>query len=83
MELQTSDGQEAEFEFVGSSTSEAVVQAVAEAAGTDPTELPPLYDQVDPDALEKLFRNPSNGVVAFDYHGYTVVVRSDGTVLLK
>lgn len=83
MEAALSDGQVTEFASGEYSVSEAVVKAVAEADDVDPTELPPLYEQVDPDALEKLFQNPSNGVVTVDYHTYTVTVRSDGGVLLE
>lgn len=34
--------------------STAVVNAVAEAEGVSPVELPPLYGRVDPDALDEL-----------------------------
>jgi hypothetical protein len=83
MRLETSGGQATTFEFVGASSTEAVVQAVAKAEDADPTEIPPLYNQIDPDALEKLFQNPSNGAVTFDYCDYTVTVRSDGAVHLE
>ncbi|WP_341850684.1 HalOD1 output domain-containing protein [Natronococcus wangiae] len=33
----------------------AVVSAVAEAEGTDPVELPPLYEAIHPEALNDLF----------------------------
>lgn len=35
------------------SVTEAVIQSVAAETQTDPLELPPLYDTVDPDLLEK------------------------------
>lgn len=66
--------------------SQRVVAAVAEAHSTDPTELPPLYDAVDPDALDALFdrgnygerENP--GRVVFMFADCEVVVHSDGEV---
>lgn len=60
--------------------SERVVEAVANAAGTSELELQPLYEVVDPDALESLFHAGSDGTVRFTYHGHHVVVSSDGDV---
>jgi hypothetical protein len=47
----------------------------------------PLYDAVDPDALDALFaptRQASvrNGLVRFEFVGYTVEVRSTGEVVV-
>ena len=58
---------------------------VAERKGELVTELPPLYDIVDPEALDDLFA-PSRGsrrdegIVVFWYQGYEVTVRADGTI---
>ncbi|WP_293032256.1 HalOD1 output domain-containing protein [Natronococcus sp.] len=70
------------------SPSLRVVDAVADAEGIDPVELePPLYDAVDPNAIDELFTTtPSasrNGRLNFQYRGYDVTVRSDGTVSLE
>ena len=71
------------------SPSEAVVMAVAALTNTDPTELKPLYDAVDPDALDALFRHAAsrerhtNHRVSFLYHGFDVRVRSDGAIRLE
>lgn len=69
--------------------SQAVVEAVAEAEGVDPTELTPLYAAIDPDALESLFEPslPSTdgrvvGEIRFPYHGYEVRVTASGWVHL-
>ncbi|WP_161991503.1 HalOD1 output domain-containing protein [Natronorubrum aibiense] len=55
--------------------SMAVVSLVATVTDTDPLELEPLYDAVDPEALDSLC-TPTNGVssLSFEYAGYTVVV---------
>ena len=63
----------------------AVVRAVAEASGEDPTEMEPLYRAIDPDALDALCSSPewspSNEVaVTFPYNGYVVEVSGDGDV---
>ena len=64
--------------------SMSVVEAVAEAKGTRPEELTsPLYDTIDPDALNALFRNGgTSGEVEFTYLGYRVLVDSDGKITL-
>lgn len=61
----------------------AVVSAVAEASGTDPFELPPLNEVIDPEALNDLFASrPEASVekVAFRYAGYDVAVHGNGDV---
>jgi anti-sigma factor RsiW len=64
-----------------SETSRAVVDAVAEVAGTTPTALPGLNDVVDPDALDALFAGDrTNGQVTFNYAGYRVTVDADRRV---
>lgn len=62
----------------------AVVEAIAEREAVDPIDLDrPLYDVVDPDALENLFRvdhagRPvGRGHVTFAYGDYLVRVSSD------
>lgn len=67
------------------SPSEAVVEAVAEAKGVSPLALEqPLYEVVDPDALDALFAG-SGGTVAclrFTYQGYAVEIAGDGEISL-
>ncbi len=63
--------------------TQAVLDAVAEAEGTNPRELdPPLYEAINPEALNELFAGKAGdrGWVGFDYHGYHVVVYRDGRV---
>jgi hypothetical protein len=60
--------------------SERVIRTISTAADSDPTELPPLYDAIDPDALDALVERMSDGSVSFAYAGYDVTVESDGTV---
>lgn len=62
-----------------------VVSAVAEREQVPAHELPPLYDSVDPDALEALFRHSPRDdslAVSFAYAGYEVTVRSGWQVTL-
>lgn len=68
----------------GTAPSRAVIDAVASAEDADPSELDPLNDVVDPDALNKLFddKDVEYGRVVFRYHGYTVTVDRHGRVSL-
>lgn len=64
--------------------SQAVIDAVAAVEGTPPTELPPLYDVVDPEALDNVFAGKASlGKVVFNYNSYEVSVEADGYVALK
>lgn len=63
--------------------SVAVVEAVAEAEGTDPSELnPPLFDVVDVDSLDTVLQD-GTGEVAFEWVGYRVVVDAEANVDLS
>ena len=72
------------------SLSNKVLERVAEAEGRDPTELDePLFEVVDPDALDAIFESTENGphrnagTVDFEYQGYSVRVTAEGDVLLR
>jgi hypothetical protein len=67
-----------------------VVQAVAAVRGTEPSDLPPLYGTVDPDALDSLVTSISGSGygtptdhVEFRYDGWTVPVGCDGMVTVS
>lgn len=62
--------------------AERVVETLARETGTDPADLPPLYDAVDPDALNSLFRgvDSSSHRVRFTLADHAVTVSGDGTV---
>ncbi|MFC5973260.1 HalOD1 output domain-containing protein [Halomarina salina] len=55
--------------------SVALVEAVATEAGCHPVDLPPLYDTLDPDALDRLFPLRGDGEIVLHYHGYEVTLR--------
>ncbi|MFC4540644.1 HalOD1 output domain-containing protein [Halosolutus amylolyticus] len=62
-------------------TSVRVVEAIADATNTDVLDLqPPLYDAIDPSALDQLVTGAESVSVQFDYQGHTITVRGDGTV---
>lgn len=64
--------------------SQTVVKAVAEAKEEDPIELtPPLYDVIDPDALDRLFADEdTQGTLVFTYNNCEVSVFAAGYVLI-
>lgn len=62
--------------------STTVLEAVAAVAETPVLDLEPLYEAIDPDALEAVVRSSERAVVEFDYHGFTVVVCSEGGVIV-
>lgn len=64
--------------------STTVVLAISSLAGIDPTELRPLNDVVDPDALNQHVHEirERDAELSFCYHGYRVTVRGDGHIEL-
>ncbi|PCR90581.1 PAS domain S-box protein [Natrinema ejinorense] len=64
------------------SLSYAVILAVADAEGADPTDLSPLSDAIDPEALDLLL-SKNESQVRFNYHGYTVTVDHRGVVNIE
>jgi len=68
--------------------STVVVEAL-EAAGGDVTDVAPLYESLDPDALDALFETRPNGTprtrgeVSFVVAGYGVTVTADGHVVVR
>lgn len=67
----------------GASVSNAIIAAVSDEAGVDPVVLPPLFEQIDPDALDTLFASENGdlcrtGSITFAYAGFVVEVVCDG-----
>lgn len=64
------------------SVSRRVVEEVATVTETDPTDLDPLYEFVDPDCLDAIFAETTAGTghLSFPVNGRRVVVWADGTV---
>lgn len=59
-----------------------IVRLVAAETGLEPTQLDPLGDVLDADALESLVASGGFHRVTFDYSGYLVSIDPDGTVRL-
>ena len=61
--------------------SMAVIDLVASATDTDPLELDPLYNAINPEALDSLTDSPAFSTFEFEYAGHTVVVERVGDEL--
>jgi hypothetical protein len=74
------------FDSATVSPSVAVVEAMAAVLETDPTDLEPLYDVIDPQGLDRICtesvppQREGNRTVAFTYQGHRVTVESSGFV---
>ena len=61
-----------------------VVNAVAETKGIDATELVPLYESIDTDALNVLLDSPKSQIeVTFKYGEYLIEVTTDGEITVE
>lgn len=65
-----------------------IIEQVASLEETDPLALPPLYDTVDPEALDSLVHSSAadgaraESTVRFTYCGYDVRVEADGDIVV-
>nr|WP_227378589.1 HalOD1 output domain-containing protein [Haladaptatus halobius] len=71
------------------SLSERVITAIVDAKGQSPNDLEPLYNAIDPEALDALFAPQADGTtrargsVSFQYAGYWITVSSENAVEFK
>lgn len=69
--------------------TQTIVEAVADAKGVGPTDLEPLYNVLDTDALNSLFHSRprvdalSAGRIQFTYEGFDVEVTASGEVTVE
>lgn len=62
----------------------AIVRALSTVTETPPTELDPLYETVDTDALNRLFGRPDTSLsLEFDVDDWTVVVTDEGRLSVE
>lgn len=63
------------------SASESIIRALSDVTGIDPMRLPPLYESIEPDALDQLFatspqeRQFEERTLRFTYEDHVVVCR--------
>ncbi|ELY42818.1 HalOD1 output domain-containing protein [Natronorubrum tibetense] len=76
-------------ESTDSTASLSIIERVATLEETDPITLPPLYDAIDPEALDSVVDSStasdsrSPATVRFSYCGYDVLVRRDGEITIS
>lgn len=63
--------------------STRIVRRVAKATNRNETELPLLYDAIDPEALDTLIARMSDGEISFDYAECRITVRGDETIRIE
>lgn len=64
----------------GKPVSEGVIRRIAIETSRDALELPPIFETIDSDALEKVVSRMEEGEVRFTYVGKSVTVTSSGTI---
>ncbi|MBX0324687.1 hypothetical protein EGH21_16800 [Halomicroarcula sp. F13] len=63
--------------------SEAVCRAIGVAMNSDPTEIGPLYETVDLEAIDGLLRSAEDDIeLSFTHAGLLVVVRGCGEIVV-
>lgn len=88
-EQASSTNRKVSFVAPGESVPDALITAVASFKQVDALELPPLYETVDPDAVETLIESQGDGTtrssgvtVFFNYGGCEVRLTSNGFITL-
>lgn len=76
-----------EYDWSATSASAAVVDAVTRATAEEHTTFGPLYESVDPDALDKLFEPGEIGsddtTLSFRFADRQITVQSCGAVVVR
>lgn len=64
--------------------SEAVVDAVAAISDAEPASLEPLYEAIDPDAIDALCTSgdAAEPAVSFEYSGYAITIEGSERVVV-
>lgn len=82
----TDDGTIVEFDPATRSATEAIVSTVSDRTETGVAGLAPMYDVIDPDALDRLVRSvatrsgTSSAEVTMEYFDHTVTVHGHGMI---
>lgn len=65
--------------------TELIVETVAALSNTPVEELPPLYEALDPDALDQLFDHGNTQAlkIRFQYQGFQITLDSDGVATFE
>jgi len=59
-----------------------LINTVAAATDSDPLDLPPLYNTIDPNAVDSYVKHNTDGHISFVYADMTVTVEATGEIHL-
>lgn len=71
------------YDFAETSPSMAVVEAISAVTGTDPLDLDPLSETLDPGSLNELLASGSDVTVSFAIEELDITVTSDGKISIR
>ena len=80
--MDTTRGEERTYRWSETTPSTAVVETVAAVLDREPTAFDPLFEAVDPEALDAVTLS-ADGLVSFRYAGCLVTVATTGTVTVE
>ena len=66
--------------------SAAVTEHISAMTGREQTDFEPLYETIDPEALDSLADSSGRSTpvrISFEYAGHSTTVRSDGELIIK
>lgn len=75
-----------QFDWTETRPSAAVTEYISAMTGREQTDFAPLYETVDPEALDSLIGSSKRSTpvsISFEYAGHSVTVRSDGELVIK
>lgn len=87
--LSSDDAIRATFDWSSTAPSTGVVETLAIALDCAPTAMEPLYESVDPHALDTIVRSNGSGAdgtpttLTFVHAGRDIAVHGDGTVVVR
>lgn len=75
-----------QFDWTETQPSAAVTEHISAMTGREQTDFAPLYETIDPEALDSLVDSSDRSTpvsISFEYAGHSVTVRSDGELVIK
>lgn len=74
-----------QFDWTETRPSAAVIEHISAITGRERTAFAPLYEAVDPEALDSLIDSSDRSgpvSISFEYAGHSITVRSDGELVV-
>jgi hypothetical protein len=75
-----------QFDWTETRPSAAVTEHISAMTGREQTDFAPLYETIDPEALDSLVDSSDRSTpvsISFEYAGHSVTVRSDGALIIE